>query len=237
MSGRLRTRMTLRRRKRRERRRIAALRVPTRLIRPYRDLFKKNLKVPMRYVESVAINPGSGTVASHVFSCNGCFDPNITGVGHQPLYFDQMVGVFYNHYTVTQARIKVTYMSPNTTLYTGVSNVGVLITAGTSAPTAWNDMLEQAKKNMSFRTLGNAAGGHDVKIVKKKVNIAKWLGIQDILDEDDNAGTSSANPAEQIYFQVFAVGASDTSDSATIECVVEIDYDVILHEPKFITGS
>ena len=37
-----------------------------------------------------------------------CADPNHTGVGHQPLYFDQLMTI-YNHYIVIGAKITVKF--------------------------------------------------------------------------------------------------------------------------------
>lgn len=203
----------------------------------FKDIFKKNLKLKHRYVDHISLNSGAGTVAKHTFSANGLYDPDITGTGHQPLYFDQIAGVFYNHYTVVGATVKVTFMSGSATLYGGVSNVGIMVTSGTTAPTTWNDMLEQGKAKMSFKTLGNANGGNDIKMVTRKISLKRELGVKSLLDEDDNAGGALSNPAEQIYIQVFQVGATDSGDATGIEAIVEIDYDVIWHEPKFVTGS
>lgn len=51
----------------------------------------------------VSIIAGFG---KYTFWCNGLFDPDLTGTGTQPMYFDQL-SALYNHYTVTSSFIEV----------------------------------------------------------------------------------------------------------------------------------
>jgi len=62
--------------------------------------------VKLRYAEDVNISAGIA-LGSYDFRANSIFDPNLTGIGHQPLGHDQWA-VFYDHYVVLGARIKVT---------------------------------------------------------------------------------------------------------------------------------
>lgn len=47
------------------------------------------------------------------YSVNGCFDPDLTGIGHQPRMFDQYMS-FYLKYEVLASRIKVKFFAPTT---------------------------------------------------------------------------------------------------------------------------
>lgn len=56
-------------------------------------------KAVLPYFETgLSINPAAGgVVGSYVFQINGPYDPNVTGIGHQPLGFDQLM-LMYEHY-------------------------------------------------------------------------------------------------------------------------------------------
>ena len=73
-------------------------------IHSFRSPVPLKMAATLLYSDQITLNPAAGTVSKHVFSANGLFDPNITGVGHQPRGFDQYMAL-YNHYTVIGARI------------------------------------------------------------------------------------------------------------------------------------
>ena len=64
-------------------------------------------KVRLRYVTEITLNASGVGLSAHYFSANGMFDPDVTGTGHQPLYYDQWM-VNYEHYQVLGSKIKVT---------------------------------------------------------------------------------------------------------------------------------
>lgn len=50
------------------------------------------------------------TNARNIYRCNGMYDPNETGGGHQPRFFDEMA-TFYNRYRVVGSKISVKYIN------------------------------------------------------------------------------------------------------------------------------
>lgn len=65
------------------------------------------------YNERVTFDNTGGSNGQYQFSANGLYDPNITGTGHQPLYFDQFMAI-YDHYTVLGSKCTATLI-PDTT--------------------------------------------------------------------------------------------------------------------------
>ena len=57
----------------------------------------KTKVVRLKYVEFFSSNTGTAVPAVKYFSANGCYDPYISGTGHQPRGFDQWTA-FYDHY-------------------------------------------------------------------------------------------------------------------------------------------
>jgi hypothetical protein len=58
------------------------------------------------YSEAYQMNMSLGAVASQNFRLNSVFDPDITGSGHQPRWFDQY-SALYASYVVVASKIEV----------------------------------------------------------------------------------------------------------------------------------
>ncbi len=56
------------------------------------------------------------------YAGNGCFDPDLTGAGHQPYTWDQLTAI-YKFYTVTSSTIELQLLND-----TGTKCIGVAIT-------------------------------------------------------------------------------------------------------------
>ncbi|WP_219929646.1 hypothetical protein, partial [Achromobacter pulmonis] len=69
-----------------------------------KNLFGNKFTCRMIYAErAFTVNPGvGGTVDTHIFRANSVYDPDESGVGHQPTGFDQLME-FFQYYTVVAA--------------------------------------------------------------------------------------------------------------------------------------
>src|SRR5215216_1143376 len=56
--------------------------------------FPQKIITILRYVESVVLTSTTGSVAFNAFRMNALFDPNATGAGHQPMYFDNYAALY-----------------------------------------------------------------------------------------------------------------------------------------------
>ena len=79
--------------------------------------FPDRMVTKLRYVDNFNLTGSAGVVGANVFRLNSCFDPDLTGVGHQPMYFDQFCGAAgtgpYGRYRVTSAKATVSFMQTN----------------------------------------------------------------------------------------------------------------------------
>lgn len=177
------------------------------------------------YSETFALTGTTGAVASYVLSCNGMYDPNITGTGHQPLYFDQMNAI-YDHYIVYRARIEYEILAGGSPPI-----VACYIDDDTSIATSLDNAIEQPTS--VHRLLPTT------QVVPQRFQ-RQWDARQyfggDIWDNSELRGTASANPTEQSYFVVMLVAANGTS-TATATVTVRIVYDAWWTELKTMTGS
>ncbi len=187
-------------------------------------------KLPMhfRYSDTVQLNPPTAGIALHVFRASSLFDPDFTGVGHQPLYFDQ-IQPLYDHYTVVGSKITITGSGSDN--LAGTILISLQDDSGTL--TTMNRYMET--KNRVYRTTNEAGNG--VVTVSKKYSCKKFLGISHPLSEKDVSGTLTTNPAENAFFHVVYAGNDSTADFANATLRMIIDYFAILTEPVTPVGS
>lgn len=193
----------------------------------------RSIKRTLRYHEQgIDLNPGvSGAVSTYVFSANGLYDPNITGVGHQPLGFDQLMA-FYNHFTVIAARITVKFVNADDT-YPQLAGIHVSGTSSTEADPAV--IIENGMTNFQLLTPGSDGGKNSTELTQQ-VSVSSFMGRKNIMSEDDLRGSAAANPAEQVYFHVWAAPYNQT-DTGVVAAVATIDYITVFTEPKELALS
>lgn len=192
----------------------------------------KHFKFNARYVEtSVSLDPGVGGIpVSYVFSLNGLYDPNITGIGHQPLGFDQLM-TMYDHYTVIGARARVNFINnDDTTAQTVV--LQIKDTASTSA-----DLSNVIENGMNrYTLLGKSGSGSSNKTLTMNFSTSKFFTKKALIGDDEYRGTVAANPKEQAYLHVM-VAPITGADVLDVRFNIEIDYIAILSEPKQLGSS
>lgn len=198
---------------------------------PMRPLFPMRSKVlRLNYQENVSVTTGASSVGNYVFAANGLYDPNVTGTGHQPLGFDQMM-LIYNHYCVVRSRIIVTARNASSTLgaYIAVSKH-----AGSTPLTVDSRLIESGMIKYSY--LAPKSNNGFTKILSEQMDIARFTGVDDVLDVTELRGSIGSNPAEGQYFDVSAWNPDDATQ-VPIYLEVLIEFDAIFTEPQEITQS
>lgn len=189
----------------------------------------KSTIVRMRYCDEVDLDPGAAVAATHVFSCTGLYDPDVTGTGHQPLGFDQWMQ-FYDHYTVLGAKISVTALNNNTG---DAFCVGLVVKDSLTAITEIPRLKEQSS---NYKYIARA-GSKDMVSLSRKFSTKKFFSKGHVMDDPELKGTISTNPTEQAYFHLWCCPFDEASDEGTLRCNVQIDYIVQLSEPGLIPTS
>lgn len=188
----------------------------------------KTLKVNMKYQAAKNLNPTvGGIIALNNFSANGMYDPDVTGVGHQPRGFDQFVGVLYDHYTVIASSIQVTFSNSDTT---NPQVCGIMVSDQSTSPTTLNNALESP--DCIYTVVGARDSGSSVQTLRRSINPNKWLGFSHPMSQPQARGSAGGNPAEDIFFQVFVGAMDEGTDSGDVVCQIVINYTAILSEPR-----
>lgn len=197
-----------------------------------KGLLGKRFRTKLIYMDrGRTVNPGAGGLAaSYVFSANGIWDPNITGVGHQPTGFDQFMS-FYDHYCVVSSKIYVHFKNFDNTLD---QMVGIYVSDRASVESDYRNIIENGMGTYSI--VGNVNDTNNAMELAQAVSIARFLGRPNVLDEDNLQGSGGTNPADQAYFHVWAA-PTIAADSGSVEINVRVEYVVEFKEPKILPTS
>lgn len=148
----------------------------------------------MRLVYPINVNTTSSAgVTSYTFAINDLFDPNFTGVGSQPVYFDQWM-TLYTRYRVVAVDVEFDYMGdagiariacgPNPTLATGLT---------------FDDMSGQRGAQVGFWNIGGPPAR-----MQAHYDINKLFGIprKALLGSVVYSGTSGSSPSSRMGWTI-----------------------------------
>lgn len=190
--------------------------------------FPAQLRMKHRYVQLVTMTSTAGSTSTQNFSCNGMFDPDITGSGSQPLYFDQLAAL-YNHYTVVGSKISLQAACRSANTHPTV--FGVFINDdSTVTNTTWDKLCEQNSSSYSQVMTFNG-GARCAKKWSANKNFGSAIGDPNL------QGTAAANPTEQSVFTVFHACPSAAVSAMTTDIIITIEYDAVWQELKDIVSS
>jgi len=197
------------------------------IVEPWMPLTPKRTTKRLRYSDgSYTLTATSGAPATYVFAANDCFDPNVTGTGHQPMGFDQMMQL-YNHFCVVSAKLIVTYRN----LQAGSNPTVCLRYDGSATPlTVIPRIVELGGNVMALLEAGGVTGCN--KTLDLKLDVAKLQGVSraTITADDQLRGSAGASPLELTYFHCVLWDADATTASCLIDIVLE--QEVIFSEPR-----
>lgn len=175
--------------------------------------------------DELTLNPAVGSCAGRIFSANGMYDPDITGVGHQPRGFDELMAL-YDHFTVIGAKITVDFVNTDTS---NAMVCGIVTQDNNTLTTDIHDLLE--RKGFKYRQIGNKNGATaNTCRITQVINPAKFLGRSKALSDPELKGSKVANPGEQAFFVPYVFSPAG-ADGGNVYLTVKIEYTAILHEP------
>lgn len=201
--------------------------------------FPSSMTVKLRYCQHFDLDPAAGLFAAQVFRANSAFDPDMTGIGHQPSNFDRWA-VNYDRYTVLGAKITITENLKVTTSVVPAVVAVCLSEQGTDISTAFAaggvaGVLEQPRLSRSAKNLGLSNDGGPYSFTKT-FSAKKFFGTN-ALTAEPYAADVAENPTEQAFFEVAAMSPDDSSNPGNISLMATIDYIVKFTEPKIADSS
>lgn len=197
-----------------------------------RSPFPKRMLRKLVYETSVNLNAGIGTIANHAFNMISCYDPDLTGVGHQPYGWDQLI-VNYDHAYVLSTKAYCTALPNNDNSAFCTWGITLRDTSGTLGSDP-QTILETPYTQYS--SIGYGQGGYNRTLTVKQ-GTKKYMGIKDVLDNSQLANTVLAGPTDGYVLEIFQFGINSTIDPGAITVRVRLEFNVMFTEPKPLTGS
>jgi len=192
----------------------------------------------LKYAMVSSLGAAAGAVGVHEFRANGMYDPDATGVGHQPYGFDQLMAK-YNHFTVLKSKLSI--MIVDVTDINSVYGVALTDTTGQVAAayamTGYDTVMEMPFRSKTLLH-GNPSATEDQRKATLYFDAGKFFGKgpSAVLAERDYRGTSAADPSELAIFCVFCLSPSGVLVNAKA-IHVEIEYSAVFTEPKTFVSS
>jgi len=174
-----------------------------------------SLTTSLKYAGDYALNPAAlGLAATQQFQ-NSAYDPDLTGAGHQPAGWDQLIALF-EHCTVFQIDYKIQFLSTDT----GTSVCGVYISDTSTIDTDYRVLIENGQTEWAMARLDN-----NPPPFSGTIDVSKIQGITraQLLGNIDYACTNAGNPNDPIYMTIFNGGAQNT-DTGLLIATVELTF-------------
>lgn len=184
----------------------------------------------LRYADRGAATSVSGVVGSYVFTLSGLYDPNITGTGHQPMGFDEIMP-FYEHYHVLRASVHVTFeIEGNVKGF-----VALKITPDTSVPSDPHTLIEEGRNVVDY--IDATASYNASKVLRATIDVPGVMGLtrRNFLADTDTGGAINSNPVEQTYLHCCVWGNAVSTVTVIINAVIE--YTAVFTEPRNLSAS
>jgi len=189
--------------------------------------FARQLYTQFTYTLNTVFTCNNGDTAVQTFNGNSLYDPDATGVGIQPRYFDTLCGADntvapYRNYVVHGVKVSATLFATGSDTLSQRAMVWVGIRpAASSVPSTLAEVLE--RKDITTKKLGYWSGGHDIVTVNKYAKIAPILGVKDLADNPGTSAVYNANPTDLVKIDVGAVPI-DEFTTITYRCITKITY-------------
>lgn len=182
--------------------------------------FPDTLVTKLKYSDLITLTSTSNSLSRYVFQPNNAYDPDYTGIGHQPMMFDQFAAV-YARYVVLGAKLTASFSPISNTISTtqpsGPLIVGIFEDYDTSfTATSVSFLMESNNSTTAF--LNNAQGGNNVKTLSCTYSPQQSLGVSP--EDDTISALVTASPARGYFTSVFM---TETGLATPSSCNVKVD--------------
>jgi len=184
--------------------------------------FPARMTVTLPYILSGRVNPGIVAFNDQVFRLNSVFDPDATGVGHQPRGFDQW-SLVYNQYRVSRCDVNVLIRQRAS------HGINVRAIANNAAASLAGDF--NLGEFMAHTYLGQTSS--NTPPLKRKLSFQphKILGNtwQQYIGNDGSSALTTTNPLDECYLHI-VVQQVDQVTACDFEYEVQLLYRVTFYD-------
>lgn len=170
----------------------------------------------LRYCDTYALTITTGSLGTQKMRWNSTFDPDQSGIGHQPLYRDTFATI-YDHYAVVSAYVEVSFV--NNAAFPIL--VGMVTDDDTSPSTDVHVLMEQAYG--VHKLLPPQAGSLSTCVLRSDWDCKKVLKIDPFGSESYKTAVGS-NPTEESILSIWATTTDGVSSSSVIVNVTLVQH-------------
>lgn len=196
--------------------------------------FPQSKLVRHKYCDTITIAAagGAGVAQSYGWRANSLFDPDLTGVGHQPMFYDEMAAQ-YKYYTVLSSTIVLHVEAEST-----IGRILCLYTDDdTTIPADYTDLMEQHR----FYAGVKLDKRHAPLVLKSFYDAAKYNKStrQGILGDADQKIAVGSNPAAPVlkYYTFVSYPDKGTATLDAVTFAYKMYFTVLWREPVDHIGS
>lgn len=197
--------------------------------------FPQSKLVKLRYNQHVDLAPvGPGVLSKYVFRCNGPYDPDQSGIGHQPMGYDAWSAI-YGRYVVVGAKIGVRMTQMHAEMEPiGAAELpmvaGITVDDDASFLSTASEAIERGTS--TFRHFVNLnANGKSISMTKAW-SAKKWFHVANIKDVETMGSAVDSLPSRQAFFIIWVGPTDANSEYLDTELEVTIEYLVLFTQPK-----
>lgn len=198
--------------------------------------FKPFLTTTFKYASlSNMLEAAVGSGVQYLWNLNSLYDPDGTSVGHQPLYFDQLLtaGGPYSRYVVykTKVKITVTNISANPVMF------AIYLQAGTIDFPSRETLAEKPMCKKVF--LPQSGGGPVTRSITLNVPIHKVFGIPRVrvMNDDVYVGMYNSNPSQVAYGVAMMYSQPGAGVVAQVSVATELEFFARVFGRTAVSGS
>lgn len=186
--------------------------------------------IPQRYFTKMKYSETVSTTAAgtYAFNLNDLFDPNRTGIGHQP-YGHDTLATLYNRYRVISCGYRITCnaQTNGNTVQMAVMPANELI--------AFTSVSEMRENPRSKYTL--ASGGGPSQTISGKVYIPSLVGRSkaQYMADDRYQAQFGSSPSELAILNIKTANGADVDQASNIQVLLE--YTVECFDMKHLAQS
>lgn len=202
-------------------------------------LIAKHKYSQSKVLSATYVNTDIPGTALQSFRTASLFDPDRTGTGHQPLFFDEMAAI-YNQYRVLGAKCRVRFVN--------MSNEPVVVFGahlGAPLGTGWSpDQLMERKDVRSQFLSPMNAGGKNQTTMQLFYSPSKFYKQTKTNLRNDNSlvgnGVGDVVPSKATYFEVAIAQVDSTlgsQENHKVKIYVDIEYTAFWNDRKLNTND
>lgn len=175
----------------------------------------------LTYSDLYSVTVGTTSFAYHDWIANSCFDPDNTGIGHQPMGFDQFTNL-YQAYRVYGLKYVIEFFPDTSTDYTLL----FLRTMPDTNIGSTSDVIRLSELPcLSRRVLGTV--GHKGMITLHgyfPMNKVFGMSAKEYSNSPDTSATYTNSPLRKVYLRLYHRLVNETGTSFTLRYRIRFTY-------------